>query len=312
MRRMSFRSCFSCLSVCGAVLGVTPFAALVAVPLAASPAHAQSSASDAKYAEDYRRRLTTVDAMRSAIEREAKATGQDADDVLERIATQRSKAEALAAERDFRGALREIDMAYAALRDRLTRMKAGQSPNLPSGSAALSPAGEDAAKLKASAEQRVRSARALREALLRFDAKGNATLGDDAERALAQAEALHAKGDYAASLAAADAAYAAIREASIVQRDHTEQVASKTFATPRDEYAYEPTRNDDYARLARGVAERDDVGRMVAAPLGRAQGLRRDAEREAAGERWVEGVRLLEASTLEYKQVVRAAGFNVP
>lgn len=314
MRRPVVLSRLVPLSLAAAALGLVPPPAAVVTlgSLLASAAHAQSSAADAKYAADYQRRLLTVDAMRGALVREAKAVRQDVDAVLDRVDEQRRAAESLAGRSDYRGALQAIDVAYAALRDQLTRLKAGQSPNLPSGSAALAAAGEDPGKLRARAEQRVRSARALREALLRFDAKGNAALGDDAEQALVQAETLHAKGDYAASLAAADAAYAAIRAASVAQRDHTEQIASKTFATLREEYAYELGRNDDYARLARGLAEREDVARLGAAPFEQAQSLRRDAERAAASESWGEGVRLLEASTLEFKRVVRAAGFNVP
>lgn len=288
-------------------------AALLAFVGALPAVRAQSSASDAKYAEDYQRRLLTVDAMRGALQREAASSGKPVDEVIATVDKARQAAHALAARADYRGALQALDGGYAVLRDALTRLKAGQSPVLPSGSAALTaPPAAGAAGVQARAEQRLRSARALREALLRFDATGNATLGADAERALAQAERLYAAGDHAGALAAAEAAYAAIREASVAQRDHTEQVASKAFATPREEYAYERARNDDYARLARGVAEREEVARLAQAALDKGLALRGEAEREATGERWAEGVRLLEASTLEYKKVVRAAGFNVP
>lgn len=286
---------------------------LFALPgIAALPAAAQTSASDAKYAEDYQRRLATIDAMTGALKRAAAAAGKDVDGVLDALRTGRQQADGLAGQQDYRGALQALEPGYARLREALTGLKTGTSPALPSGSAAPDAAAGEADKLKSRAEQRLRSARVLREALLRFDPKTNATLGEDAERALAQAERLYAAGDFPGALAAADAAYAAIRQASVSQRDHTEQVASKTFATAREEYAYELGRNDDYGRLGRGVAEREEIASLARTALQRAQALRTDAEREAAAERWAEGVKLLEASTLEYKKLVRAAGFNVP
>lgn len=291
---------------------------LVAVVLSALtasatfPVWAQTSASDAKYAEDYQRRLATIDAMTGALERAATAAGKDVGDVLEALRAGRQRADGLAGKQDYRGALQALEPGYARLREALTGLKAGTSPALPSGSAAPDATAGAADKLKSRAEQRLRSARVLREALLRFDPKTNATLGEDAERALAQAERLYAAGDFAGALAAADAAYAAIRQASVSQRDHTEQVASKSFATAREEYAYELGRNDDYGRLGRGVAEREEFAALAGTALQRAQALRSDAEREAAAERWAEGVKLLEASTQEYKKLVRAAGFNVP
>jgi len=290
--------------------------ALSSAPLLAqgtAPLLAQSSSADAKYRQDYERRLLTVQAMRDALRREATTAGKNVDAVLKVVAEGERRAADLAAGSDFRGALEALEPGYTGLRSALTTIKAGTSPQLPSGSAALEsapPAGTE--KLKAEVEQRSRSTRALREALLRLDAPGNAKLVAEADAALAEADRLLAAGNYGAARAAVDRAYQSIKQATISQRDHTEAVASKQFATPREEYAYELARNDDYVRLGQAVLQRGDLSAAGRAALDKAQALRRSAETAAQEGRWADGVKALEAATLECKRVVREAGFNVP
>lgn len=296
--------------------GCAPLILVVAAAcgaLGSAPLLAQSSSADAKYRQDYERRLSTVQVMRDALRREATAAGKNVDAVLQAVADGERRAAQLAQAADYRGALESLEPGYAGLRTALTSLKAGTSPTLPSGSAALdsAPAG-GTAKLKAEVEQRSRTTRALRDALLRLDAPGNANLVAQADAALAEADRLGAAGNYGAAREAVERAYQSIKQATVSQRDHTEAVASKKFATPRDEYAYELARNDDYARLGQAVLQRGDLSEAGRAALDKATALRRVAEAAAREERWADGVKALEAATLECKRVVREAGFNVP
>lgn len=291
-----------------AMVCVLLFGVLVCPPLLA-----QSSAADGKYRQDYERRLSTVQAMRDALRREAAAAGKDVDAVLRSVADGERRAAKLAEAADYRSALASLEAGYASLRGALTSLKAGTSPALPSGSAALAQtAPANGEKLKAEVEQRSRSTRALRDALLRLDAPGNAALVAQADAALAEADRLAAAGNYGAAREAVERAYRTIKQATVSQRDHTEAVASKKFATPREEYAYELGRNDDYARLGQAVLQRGELSAAGRAALDKALALRRAAEAAAREERWADGVQALEAATLEHKRVVREAGFNVP
>lgn len=281
--------------------------------LVVPPLGAQSSSGDPKYRQDYESRLSTVQAMRDALRREAAASGKDVGGVLRDVADSERRAAKLAEAADYRGALEVLETGYRGLRGALTGLKAGSSPALPSGSAALeaaAPANDE--KLRSEVGQRQRSTRVLRDALLRLDAPGNATLVAQADAALAEADRLLAAGNYGAAREAVERAYQSIKQATISQRDHTEVVASKKFATPREEYAYELTRNDDYLRLGQAVLARGELSAGGRTALDKAAALRQAAEAAARAERWGDGIKALEAATLECKQVVREAGFNVP
>ena len=294
------------------VIGRGQLAALL-LALPAGVAMAQSAPDDARFRQDYERRLQTEQVLRDALKRDAAASGKNVDAALAVAGDAEGRAAKLAGAANYQGALQALDPAYQELRRALMGIKAGSSPNLPSGSAALDTtrlSGPE--KIKAEVEQRLRSARVLRDALQRFDAQGNAATLAGADRDLADAERLLAAGDPVAAREASERAYRTIKQASVTQRDHTEQVAAKKFASPREEYAYELGRNDDYARFGKAVEQRGEVSGTSRTALDKAAALRRAAEAAASEERWADGVKALEAATIEYKRVVREAGFNVP
>lgn len=142
----------------------------------------------------------------------------------------------------------------------------------------------------------------------------NAEVVKTADAAIAEAEQLAAAKKYSDALAALNKGYTAVRLANIEQRDKTEQVASKNFATKEDEYKYEIGRNDDYAGLSRGVMEsmNPQMATIYRGVLDKGASLRKDAEAAAKRGDFESGVTSLEQSTGEYKKVVRAAGIPVP
>lgn len=167
-------------------------------------------------------------------------------------------------------------------------------------------------------DARLDSARALLAAQQRITAeKGNQAEAREAtqriEQSIAQAEKLAAAGQVSQARPVLDRAYLTARVSIEQMRRGDTLVRSLTFASKREEYAYEVDRNDTHRMMVDLVlGERRDVGPMVKPLLERAVLLRRDAEAQAQRGEHDAAVKSLEDSTRELVRVIRAGGIYIP
>jgi NOL1/NOP2/fmu family ribosome biogenesis protein len=167
-------------------------------------------------------------------------------------------------------------------------------------------------------DARMDSARALLAAQQRITAeKGNQAEAREAtlriEQSIAQAEKLAAAGQVAQARLLLDRAYLSARVSIEQMRRGDTLVRSLTFASKREEYAYEIDRNDTHRMMVDLVlGERRDVSPMVKPLLERAVLLRRDAEAQAQRGEHETAIRSLEDSTRELVRVIRAGGIYIP
>jgi hypothetical protein len=167
-------------------------------------------------------------------------------------------------------------------------------------------------------DARMDSARALLAAQQRITAeKGGQAEARDAtlriEQAVAQAERLAAAGQMAQARTVVDRAYLTARVSIEAMRRGDTLVRSLTFASPREEYAYEIDRNDTHRMLVDLVlTERREVAPIVQPLLDKAGGLRREAEAQAQRGDHDSAIRTLEAATRELVRAVRAGGIYIP
>ena len=167
-------------------------------------------------------------------------------------------------------------------------------------------------------DARLDSTRALLAAQQRITAeKGNQAEAREAtqriEQSIAQAEKLAAAGQVSQARPVLDRAYLTARVSIEQMRRGDTLVRSLTFASKREEYAYEIDRNDTHRMMVDLVlGERRDVGPMVKPLLERAVLLRRDAEAQAQRGEHEAAIRSLEDSTRELVRVIRAGGIYIP
>jgi tetratricopeptide (TPR) repeat protein len=167
-------------------------------------------------------------------------------------------------------------------------------------------------------DMRMESARALLEAQQRITAeKGNQAEAREAtqriEQSIAQAEKLAAAGQVAQARPLLDRAYLSARVSIEQMRRGDTLVRSLTFASKREEYAYEIDRNDTHRMMVDLVlGEKRDVGPMVKPLLERAVLLRREAEAQAQRGEHETAIKSLEDSTRELVRVIRAGGIYIP
>ena len=163
-------------------------------------------------------------------------------------------------------------------------------------------------------ENRLASVKILRDALARLGGTKNAAAIKEADGMLAEAGKHAAQKNFELALATVDKAYGVIKSMNIEQRDHTEQVASKTFASKADEYKYEVARNDDYLQLSAAVLSNmaENLAGMYRPVREKAGELRKGAEARAGSGDYDGAVTAMETSTAEYKKIIRAGGIPVP
>lgn len=163
-------------------------------------------------------------------------------------------------------------------------------------------------------ETRLNSVKALRDALARDGKVKNEAALRAADTNLADAARFASEKKYDQARASVEWAYAAIKAANIGQRDGTEVVDSKNFATKEDEYKYEIGRNNEYQQLSEAVLSNmaPNLATMYK-PVGeKALGIRKEAENEAGKKEFAAAVTGMERSTAEYKKIIRAGGIPVP
>jgi hypothetical protein len=167
-------------------------------------------------------------------------------------------------------------------------------------------------------EARLDSARALLAAQQRITAeKGHPVEARGATERIAeqiaQAEKLAAQNQWQQARPILDRAYLSARVSIEQMRRGDTLVRSLSFASKREEYAYELDRNDTHRMLVDLVtAEKKEVAPLVQPLVERAAALRRDAEAQAQRGDHEAAIRALEASTTELVRAVRAGGIYVP
>jgi hypothetical protein len=167
-------------------------------------------------------------------------------------------------------------------------------------------------------DARMDSARALLAAQQRITTeKGNPAEAREAtqriEQWVAQADKLAASGQWAEAKPIIDRAYLTARVSIEQMRRGDTLVRSLTFASKRDEYAYEIDRNDTHRMLVNLVlADKREATSMMQPLLDKAAGLRKDAEAQAQRGDHDGAVKTLEDSTRELVRAVRAGGIYIP
>ena len=179
------------------------------------------------------------------------------------------------------------------------------------GSASAQPAGDKVAKAKAAYENRLASTKSLAEVLKpeiarpgvrEALAKADASIRDAAEMA--------AVGEYDLARSMLDDGDKALKASLNRLMSGSEVTASKTFATPAEEYRYEQARNADYAQLIAGIVERSGRADWREAQAA-SRSLREQADRLAGAGDWVGALKLINEATERLKTILRRAGFPI-
>lgn len=177
-----------------------------------------------------------------------------------------------------------------------------------------SPAQVDGEKAVRDYETRLASVKVLRDALQRLDAVKNSATIASTDAYLAAAAQYASERSFDLALVEVNRAYEVIKASNVAQRDHTEQVVSKNFATKEDEYKYEIGRNDEYQQLSETVLKNlaADRAATYTPVFATAMSMRKNAQGQAGKGDFAAAVTAMETSTAEYKKIIRASGIPVP
>ncbi len=167
-------------------------------------------------------------------------------------------------------------------------------------------------------DARLDSARALLAAQQRITTeKGNPAEAREAtqriEQSIAQADKLAAAGQWSQARPIVDRAYLTARVSIEQMRRGDTLVRSLTFASKREEYAYEVDRNDTHRMLVNLVlADKRDAATMLQPLIDKAAVLRKDADAQAQRGDHEGAIKTIEDSTRELVRAVRAGGIYIP
>jgi len=176
--------------------------------------------------------------------------------------------------------------------------------------------GED--KIKEDYEKKRSSLSALMDALERVSAEKQ-TASPLSAKIHAQAEAadrLAAEGKIKEARLQLDIAYESVKKEVEKLRSGDTLVRSLEFNSNEEEYAYELDRNETHFMLVKLLLEDRETDAStqsaVDAYLKEAHQLRKQADEASASGDFVEGIRLLEASTAQIVRAIRRAGVYIP
>lgn len=209
-----------------------------------------------------------------------------------------------------------IDTTYANAKAILGRFqKPSQSKT---GSAALEAEtvsrsqARDTAELREQFAQRERSVLSLHSAFdaLVTDQPKHRPVLIESEKMLGEARQQAKQSHYPNGIATLDRAYLLLKIGIGELQGGTEVTASKDFATPADEYRYEQGRNDDYAQLIGGLIQRTPRADWRDS-ADWSKGKRSSADAAARAGDWPNALKEIEASTSEFKKILRSAGFPI-
>jgi len=133
---------------------------------------------------------------------------------------------------------------------------------------------------------------------------------------LAVADQLVAEGQIDQGRQLVDETYLATKVAVDRVRDGDTLVRSLNFASKEEEYHYELDRNDTHLMLVRVLLDEkmkeERISKRVQPLLGKAETLRKRAEKSALKSDFESAVELLEESTREVTRAIRMAGIYIP
>jgi hypothetical protein len=177
------------------------------------------------------------------------------------------------------------------------------------------------AKAQRDFDARLDSARALLVAQQRItQEKGGSAEAQKAAQATRSIEGLIQDAERRAAAGRLDEARTLVDRAYLTARVSIESlrrgdtlVRSLTFASKREEYAYELDRNDTHRMLIQLLlSERKDAAAAMQAFIDRAAALRGQAEAAARRGEYEAGIQGLEDSTRELVRAIRAGGIYIP
>ncbi|MEO5371485.1 MAG: hypothetical protein H7833_15565 [Magnetococcus sp. DMHC-1] len=134
------------------------------------------------------------------------------------------------------------------------------------------------------------------------------------ETLMQEATAMHQSGKLEESRAKLDESYITAKVGIEKLRKGDTLVRSLHFATKEEEYHYEVDRNDTHQMLVNMLLKNqsESVRKDAQASVERAQGLRKEAEKQAEGRAYEKAIDTLEQSTKELVQAIRKAGIFIP
>jgi ribosomal protein S20 len=133
------------------------------------------------------------------------------------------------------------------------------------------------------------------------------------EQSIAQAEQLAAASKWSEARPIIDRAYLTARVSIEQMRRGDTLVRSLSFASKREEYAYEIDRNDTHRMLVNLVlSDKREAASMMQPLLDKAAALRKDADAQAQRGDHDSAIKTIDESTRELVKAVRAGGIYIP
>lgn len=272
---------------------------------------------DHKPEADYEKRIGSIQALLEAHERVAREKGEDKStaNLRAQVAPNLREAEQQAKSGEYEKALGEANLAYAAVKESLNRLRGGETLGQ------ITVERDDSTmRQNEEYESRLRSVNALLDAYQRIATEKKLTkeskaLQEQTTMLLGKASRSAAGRNYPAANDSLKVAYSQVRDALERLRGGETLVRSLNFATPEDEYRYELDRNDTYRMLIQMLIEEKKtmgVDARVQQFLDQAKAQRALAEREAGDGQFVQAIKTMEESTRSLIAAMRNAGIFIP
>jgi hypothetical protein len=286
--------------------------------MSAGQAHAADAQPASRARADYEARLASVQSLVTALKAESSKPGVA--DVLKKVDAKVREAAEIAAVGEYEIARSMLDEGYASLSTTLSRVKRGNEQQTGmSGSAALEAEQKatvgkvDVAKLESAFKRREASVVSLLGACERVvkEQGRDPQLVTETTRLLGAARNDARAGRYPQGTKLLDQAYLLLRVGLAEMKGGQEVTASKSFATPSEEFRYEQGRNDDYAQLIAGLVDQNAQRNDWREAAARSRSMRQAAEEAARAGDFAMALKKINESTNEFKTILRRAGFPI-
>ena len=166
------------------------------------------------------------------------------------------------------------------------------------------------------AHQRVRDEKLAEGESGKQIAQAAAEVEEHVKEKMAEAQAHFDRGDLNDAMSLVNGAYLSIKLSITHMRNGERLVRSLHFETREDEDHYELDRNDTHKMLISTVLKDKYAdprfGKLMDIPLKKAEGLRAQAESQAAGGDFETAIKLMEESTQQVIRAIRMAGIFIP
>ena len=166
------------------------------------------------------------------------------------------------------------------------------------------------------AHQRVREEKLAQGDAAKQIAQAAVEVEDHVKTKMAESQIHFDRGELNDAMGLVNSAYLSIKLSITHMRNGERLVRSLHFETSEDEYRYELDRNDTHKMLISTVLKDKYAdprfGKLMDIPLQKAEGLRAQAESQAAGGDYEAAIKLLEDSTKQVIRAIRMAGIFIP